>query len=273
MKKAFSIVELVSAIAVIGILSSITFSKYTGIKDDAKVAQVQGNLSSLRTSLGMFQSENGRFPKYRTDILSNGNLSKLFHKYYTKEKMPTTPHFEDIPSTNQVVDKKDDLGGWVYDETTGEIEANLDSSLISEDEENQEDGEDTTIPLIPLVPSTPVSIGLSGRDLDILDTEPNDYLTLGYGDDGVKFEDNKLYISPIRENKISFDSKVSEVKITSAYEFDDNSWILESKNEDSYTYKKNFPQKTSSISIPKSSFFGDWFFGGDNYISNLEYTY
>ena len=61
MKKAFSIVELVSAIAVIGILSSITFSKYTGIKDDAKVAQVQGNLSSLRTSLGMFQSENGRW--------------------------------------------------------------------------------------------------------------------------------------------------------------------------------------------------------------------
>ena len=55
--------------------------------------------------------------------------------------MPTTPHFEDILSTNQVVDKKDDLGGWVYDETTGEIEANLDSSLISEDEENQEDGE------------------------------------------------------------------------------------------------------------------------------------
>lgn len=137
MKKAFTLIELMVVISIIGILSAIVLPRFTDITDDARVAQVQGNLTNLRTSIEMFNVKNERYPAYgeslspssnsdgKTDISSAGNLSVEFTALYSKSILPETPASEEISATNEVVEERDNTGGWLYREEEGKIFANL----------------------------------------------------------------------------------------------------------------------------------------------------
>jgi len=61
-KQAFTIVELLVVIVVIGILATISIVAYTGVSQKAVVASLQSDLSSAATSLKLFQTDNGYFP-------------------------------------------------------------------------------------------------------------------------------------------------------------------------------------------------------------------
>lgn len=137
MKKAFTLIELMVVISIIGVLAAVTLPRFTHLTTDAKVANVQGNLASLRTSIEMFNVKTEKYPVYgklqstssnsqgETDISSDGNLSEEFTAFYSKSVMPETPASEETSAANQVVDKRDDTGGWLYIETEGQIFANL----------------------------------------------------------------------------------------------------------------------------------------------------
>ncbi|MEI6851087.1 MAG: prepilin-type N-terminal cleavage/methylation domain-containing protein [Candidatus Saccharibacteria bacterium] len=59
---AFTIVELLVVIVVIGILAAITIVSYTGISQKAMVASLQSDLTNLSKQLKMFQTINGSYP-------------------------------------------------------------------------------------------------------------------------------------------------------------------------------------------------------------------
>jgi general secretion pathway protein G len=69
-KPAFTIVELLVVIVVIGILAAITIVTYAGISDKAKVASLQSDLTSASTKLKLYQTDNSAFPSSLT--LSSG---------------------------------------------------------------------------------------------------------------------------------------------------------------------------------------------------------
>ncbi len=173
MKKGFTLIELMVVVAIIGVLAAITFSKFNSITDSGKVAQVQGNLANLRTTIGIFYTETGSYPIYNSiennseDISSVGSLSERFIKYYSKSNMPTTPsgtirsgdnkdNF--IGETSKVLEVRDNSGGWIYIEGNGEIYANLIDGNYTGDIQNevwQEEVEDNRSIGNPDIPSTP----------------------------------------------------------------------------------------------------------------------
>lgn len=60
--KAFTIVELLVVIVVIGILAAITIVSYSGITNRAKIASIQSDLSNSYMQLSMFYVDNGAYP-------------------------------------------------------------------------------------------------------------------------------------------------------------------------------------------------------------------
>ena len=65
-KSAFTIVELLVVIVVIGILAAITVISYTGVSKKAVDASLQSDLTGAKTKLQMYQVEYGSFPTTMT---------------------------------------------------------------------------------------------------------------------------------------------------------------------------------------------------------------
>lgn len=147
MKKAFTLIELMVVISVIGFLSAIAISRYSDVTQSARAANVQGNLANLRTSIEMFNAANNRYPSYTLvsakstgdsgDISSEGNLSDEFVKYYSKGIMPETPGSDSASLANSVVTMRDNSGGWLYQEDRGSTFANLKNGNYTGDEDNE----------------------------------------------------------------------------------------------------------------------------------------
>jgi prepilin-type N-terminal cleavage/methylation domain-containing protein len=61
-KRAFTIVELLVVIVVIGILAAITIVSYTGLSSKANVSSLQSDLSSAKKQLGLYYVDHGYYP-------------------------------------------------------------------------------------------------------------------------------------------------------------------------------------------------------------------
>ncbi|ADO82319.1 type II secretion system protein [Ilyobacter polytropus] len=130
-KRGFTLIELMVVIAIIGLLAAIALPKFSDVTSQAKVASVQGNISTLRTSLGMFYATDGAYPTALSADLSaikgidSDGEDIYFTDFYNKSIMPETPTTElKVAATNAVVTTKDSKGGWVYT-SDGTIKANI----------------------------------------------------------------------------------------------------------------------------------------------------
>ncbi len=63
MKKAFTMIELIFVIVILGILSSIAIPKLTTTRDDAEVVKAAEEIRTLISDLAMFYTASGRFDK------------------------------------------------------------------------------------------------------------------------------------------------------------------------------------------------------------------
>ncbi|MDK2899225.1 MAG: hypothetical protein PWQ10_412, partial [Patescibacteria group bacterium] len=59
---AFTIVELLIVIVIIGILAAITLVSYTGIASRANIATIQSDLSNASKKLSMYYATYGSYP-------------------------------------------------------------------------------------------------------------------------------------------------------------------------------------------------------------------
>jgi len=64
---AFTIVELLVVIVIIGILASITIVSYTGVANRAKIASLQSDLTNNAKKLQMYYADHGSYPTAMTD--------------------------------------------------------------------------------------------------------------------------------------------------------------------------------------------------------------
>ncbi len=88
-RKGFTLIELMVTIAIIGLLAAIALPRFTNATEDAKVANVQGNLAGLRTASEMFMVKNET--RKFSDMFNRESdiLKEEFQEFYSKGKIPS----------------------------------------------------------------------------------------------------------------------------------------------------------------------------------------
>lgn len=87
---AFTLVEMLLVITIIGILAALVIPKMVGRSEQARQAAAHADLSSIKTALDAFEVDNGFYPKNVQDLLQQPNNAKNWHGPYL-DKLPVDP--------------------------------------------------------------------------------------------------------------------------------------------------------------------------------------
>jgi general secretion pathway protein G len=68
--EGFTLIELLLVVVIIGILAAIVVPKLTGRSEDAKIGATQATMKSIRTALGLYETDNGKFPTEEQTLLA-----------------------------------------------------------------------------------------------------------------------------------------------------------------------------------------------------------
>jgi len=89
-RRAFTLVEMLLVITIIGILAALVIPKMVGRSEQARQAAVRADISSIKTALDAFEVDNGYYPKSLGDLLEKPRDAKNWHGPYL-DKLPQDP--------------------------------------------------------------------------------------------------------------------------------------------------------------------------------------
>ncbi len=102
-RQGFTLIELMVAIAIIGILTAIALPRFANITKEGEIAQIQANRKNLQTSLDMalvkedikVEDLRGYYPKNQLEEMGREESSlkvlDLFEELYISGKVPSLP--------------------------------------------------------------------------------------------------------------------------------------------------------------------------------------
>jgi general secretion pathway protein G len=90
LRRAFTLVEMLLVITIIGILAALVIPKMMGRSEQARQAAARADISSIKTALDAFEVDNGFYPKNANDLLQQPNNAKNWHGPYL-DKFPQDP--------------------------------------------------------------------------------------------------------------------------------------------------------------------------------------
>jgi len=89
-RSAFTLVEMLLVITIIGILAALVVPKMMGRSEQARQAAAHADISSITTALDAFEVDNGFYPHNLGDLLQQPSNAKNWHGPYL-EKLPSDP--------------------------------------------------------------------------------------------------------------------------------------------------------------------------------------
>ena len=88
--RAFTLVEMLLVITIIGILAALVIPKMVGRSEQARQAAAHADLSSIKTALDAFEVDNGYYPKSLQDLVQQPSNAKNWHGPYL-DSLPQDP--------------------------------------------------------------------------------------------------------------------------------------------------------------------------------------
>src|SRR2546423_7940571 len=61
-RSAFTLIELLLVLVIIAVLAAVVVPKLAGRTEDAKIKATRGSIDGIKTALGIFEVDNGRYP-------------------------------------------------------------------------------------------------------------------------------------------------------------------------------------------------------------------
>lgn len=131
-KKAFTLVELLIVVIILGILAAIVIPQFTDASTDARMSSLVYNLREMRKQIDLYrQQHNGKLPTLtdfvdqmtkKTDAAGAIDANGKYGPYM--QRVPTNPFTvggtgNDVTAGTAAANK-----AWYFDETTGEFKAN-----------------------------------------------------------------------------------------------------------------------------------------------------
>ena len=140
-RRAFSLIELVIVVVIIGVLAAIAIPRMSSGADGAKTNAVKANLAVLRQAIELHKAERGRYPGVGADADGTATFSAdTFVTDLTTESADGTgPYLRAIPEvgvgtnpdSNSVGSTTDNppteaagTTGWLFNSSAGDIWAN-----------------------------------------------------------------------------------------------------------------------------------------------------
>jgi len=146
--KAFTLVEILIVVIIMGILAGIAIPQIAGVADVSRETNLKENLSKIRAQVQVYRNQHDAFPggdqfadqmtKYTNFEGEVADTEDQDHRYGPYlEQMPPNPVTGDgtIRTTNQADQHHppgDTDAGWWYNEVTGEFYADLTDQHVDE---------------------------------------------------------------------------------------------------------------------------------------------
>lgn len=86
---AFTLIELLLVLVILGILAAIVVPKFSGVSANAQKKAATTQISTFATSLDMFEVDNGHYPKTLNDLKVQPRDAQNWHQYM--ESIPLDP--------------------------------------------------------------------------------------------------------------------------------------------------------------------------------------
>jgi prepilin-type N-terminal cleavage/methylation domain-containing protein len=147
-RSAFTLVEVLIVVVILAVLAAVLVPAFSSSADDAKSAALRHDLRSLRDILELYRAHHGgqspllqertlRQLLLSTDASGNAGTGPNYpYGPYLVNDLPPNPYVEDPLETRAVAQAgtvpptaPEGSTGWLYDEDTGQIWANIDEFI------------------------------------------------------------------------------------------------------------------------------------------------
>ena len=126
-RKAFTLVEILIVVVILGILAAIVVPQFTSATQDSQAGNIRSQLGTLQRQIELFQAKNNSYPTFATGAASVNwapMLSGGFIK--TPPKNPAWPNqsadeASRITSSNSAFG--DNANGWVWNTVSNQVYA------------------------------------------------------------------------------------------------------------------------------------------------------